>query len=95
MVKIKKLGVLSFAKFQAILFALPGVVAGIVYSFGGLIYDLMTIGLNTGTLLAFMALIGMPLLFGVFGFVLGIAEAILFNMTVNWFGGIELNTETY
>lgn len=42
-----------------------------LYSVGGLVYDLLTVGLNWGTAMAFLALVGMPLLFGAFGFALG------------------------
>ncbi len=48
-----------------------GLVAGVLYAFGGLVIDLLTVGLNAGTALAFMALVGMPLLFGAVGFLLG------------------------
>lgn len=54
-----------------------GLALGIAYSFGGLIYDLLTIGLNWGTAMAFMALVGMPLIFGAFGLLLGAVVAVL------------------
>ncbi len=54
-----------------------GLALGVVYSFGGLVVDLVTTGLNWGTAMAFMALIGMPALFGVIGLVLGVAHGIL------------------
>jgi hypothetical protein len=54
-----------------------GLALGVVYSFGGLIVDLFTIGLNGGTALAFLALVGMPAIFGAFGFVLGAVVAIV------------------
>jgi len=91
MSKKKKLGIFSFAKFQAILFALLGLLAGIIYSFGGLVYDLLTIGLNWGTALAFMALIGVPVLFAIVGLLAGIIEAFLYNLVVRRFDGIELS----
>jgi hypothetical protein len=47
--------------------AIVGLVLGALYSFGGLIIDLMTIGLNQGTALAFLALLGMPAIFGIAG----------------------------
>jgi hypothetical protein len=53
-----------------------GLVCGALYSFGGLIFDLQTVGLNWGTAMAFMALVGMPVLFGSFGFVCGALIAI-------------------
>lgn len=66
---------------------------GIFYSYGGFIYDLFTTGLNFGTLLAFLALAGMPLLFLVLGFILGIAEAILYNLLAKIFGGAHLELD--
>jgi hypothetical protein len=63
---VKKLGVFSFAKFRGINLAIVGLIAGIVYSFGGLIIDGLgslgwitsneTPGLSFGTVLAFGAL---------------------------------------
>jgi hypothetical protein len=84
--------VLPFARFQAVLVAHLGLVAGITYSFGGLIYDLVTTGsVNLGTALAFGALLGMPVTFAAFGFVVGIVEALLFNLFARWFGGVEID----
>lgn len=87
----KKLDIFRFAKFQGLLFALLGLLAGIIYSFGGLLVDAFvsfgwmvsseTPGLSYGTLLAFGALIGMPLIASVAGFFTGLLEAILYNLT--------------
>lgn len=93
MLKIKRINVLNFAKFQAVLMSLIGFVAGIIYSFGGAIYDIFTIGLNLGTALAFLALIGMPIIFATFGFIIGLIEAFLYNIFARWFGGIEIDFE--
>jgi hypothetical protein len=103
MAKVKKIGVLSFAKFQAVLGALIGLIAGILYSLGGAIIDTLvslgwivseeTPGLSFGTVLAFGALIGMPLIFATFGFMLGLIEALLYNLFARWFGGIEIDFE--
>jgi len=48
-----------------------GLICGILYSFGGFVVDLLTIGLNWGTAMAFAALVGMPVVFGTVGFVGG------------------------
>jgi len=103
MAKIKKLGVFSFAKFQAVILALFGLVAGIAYSFGGLIVDSLvslgwvtspeTPGLSYGTVLAFGALLGMPVLFAGFGFFAGVIEALIYNLYARRFGGIDLEFE--
>jgi hypothetical protein len=104
MKKIKKIGVFSFAKFQAILGALMGMVCGVIYAFGGLIIDALvtmgwmntteTPGLSFGTLLAFGALIGMPFIGAVAGFLVGIVEALLYNIFAKWYGGLPLHFET-
>lgn len=56
-----------------------GLACGVLYAFGGLVYDLATVGPNLGTALAFMALIGMPALGAVVGFALGVAGHWLFR----------------
>lgn len=63
----------KLAKWMAYL----GLVCGVVYSVGGLVYDMLTIGLNWGTAMAFGALVGMPLVFAAFGFLCGALGAIL------------------
>ncbi len=96
MTQLNKIKVLKFAKFQSFLMALLGLLVGVLYSFGGLIIDALvsldlitsidTPGLSYGTVLAFAALIGMPLLFAVCGLLLGIIEAVLYNLYVMFFG---------
>lgn len=98
---MNRIGIFSFAKFQAVLFSLVGLLAGIIYSFGGLIIDALvslnlitteeTPGLSYGSILAFFALIGMPLIFGVVGFFAGILEAILYNKVVKWFSIFKMD----
>jgi len=53
-----------------------GLICGGLYSVGGFFIDLLSIGLNGGTVLAFGALIGMPVAFGLVGFVAGAAGAL-------------------
>lgn len=101
MVKINRVKMFSLAKFQAVLFALLGLIAGILYSFGGLVIDTLvslnlmqtneTPGLSEGTILAFGALIGMPLIFFLFGFALGFVQSVLYNIYAKLFSGIKLN----
>jgi hypothetical protein len=103
MAKVKKLAVLSFAKFQAIVLGFAGLLAGIVYSFGGLIIDTLvsigwvttteTPGLSYGTVLAFGALVGMPVIFAAFGFAVGLVEAVVFNIISKWVRAIDIDFE--
>jgi poly(3-hydroxybutyrate) depolymerase len=57
--------------------AIVGLVCGVLYSVGGFCVDLFTTGLNWGTAMAFMALVGMPVIFGAAGFVLGALIALV------------------
>ena len=54
-----------------------GLFCGVLYSFGGVVVDLLTIGLNWGTVMAFGALVGMPAIFGTLGFFLGALIALI------------------
>lgn len=101
--RIKSLGNLTFAKFQGVMGLLIGLVLGVLYSFGGFILDTLvtlgwiqsteTPGLSIGTILAFGALLGMPLFFSILGFLLGLIEAFLFNFVSRWFEGMNLKFE--
>ena len=48
-----------------------GLACAVLYSVGGLVIDLRTVGLNWGTLMAFGALVGMPLILASAGFMMG------------------------
>ena len=91
MVRQQKLSLLAFAMFRAKLAALAGLLAGVIYGFGGFAIDFLvsaqwlsgetfgTTGLSVGTVLAFGALFGMPVLFAGAGFMLALVEGVLFN----------------
>lgn len=57
--------------------AYVGLVCGVLYSVGGFFVDMLTIGLNWGTAMAFGALVGMPVIFGAFGFLCGAVIALV------------------
>jgi hypothetical protein len=102
---VKKIRVFRLARFQAFLMALLGLVAGIVYAFGGLFFDLLitlnliasveTPGLGWGTALAFGALIGMPIIFALAGFVGGILEAMVLNYCGVWLRKLAPNISQF
>ena len=85
----RSIGVFSLAAWQAAMMAAVGLIAGVCYSFGGAAIDVLvtagvinsasTPGVSWGTALAFMALIGMPFFFAVFGFAAGTIGALLYG----------------
>ena len=76
--------------------AVVGLVAGFLYSFGGAAVDVLvttgliasasTPGVSWGTALAFLALIGMPVYFAVFGFAAGAIGAFLYGLVAGRIG---------
>ena len=94
MAKLKRIRVFFCAKLQATLMAMLGLIAGIIYSLGGLIGELTEgIPLNLGTILAFVALLGMPALFAIVGFATGGISALLYNRATLWMEGIEIDPD--
>ena len=103
MAKVKKIRLFSIAKLQAVIMAIVGLIAGILYSVGGAIYDVLvsigwitsasTPGVGYGTALAFLALVGMPVTFATFGFMVELIEVFLYNLFAGCFGGIEIDFE--
>ena len=77
-----------------------GFLAGCIYAFGGLIFDTLvtfglivstqTPGLSNGTLLAFGALIGMPVIGVVAGLALGIIEVYTYLFFKKFFPNITI-----
>ena len=69
----------TWAKTLAKCMTFLGVFLGLLYSFGGLIVDLLTVGLNWGTAMAFGALIIMPIAFGTVGFICGLISHLIMS----------------
>ncbi|NND50896.1 MAG: hypothetical protein HKN54_00735 [Flavobacteriaceae bacterium] len=90
----------QFVLVQTIVMEIIGLIAGILYAFGGLIIDALvsfgwittneTPGLSYGTILAFGALVGMPLIFAIVGFLLGLVEALFYKLVLMLFRGMKL-----
>lgn len=94
----KTISPISSAKFLAVLGVLVGFLCGLFYSVGGFLIDALVSmeflssapGLSYGTLLAFGALIGMPLLLGAAGFLLGMVAGLLFNGCLKGINGLQV-----
>lgn len=92
MQKIKKLGVLSVAKLQAVIMAVVGLFIGVIYA---LLSPIMrTVGAGgVGADLGPIAIIILPIFYGILGFVFGALGAWLYNLFAKWLGGIEVELE--
>lgn len=77
---MKKIGTYALAQPFAVGMAIIGFICGILYSFGGAIYDWVNGQLGFGTVLAFMAIVGMPIMFATAGFIVGLISTFLYNL---------------
>jgi hypothetical protein len=89
--KLKKIGIMSVAKFSGIYGLLIGLIGGI---FVAVISMIGTTGPDLGALgfvFGFGAIIALPIFYGISGFIGGIISAFLFNIIAKMAGGIEMH----
>ena len=89
---LKKIGVLSLAKLHGILIAVFGLIVGLIYGFLGVIFGLVSGSIGIAGL-GIASIIFLPIMYGVFGFVIGALMAFLYNLVAGWVGGIEMEFE--
>ena len=90
---IKRVEPVSFAKVMGTLYALLGLVLGVIFyligsAIGGLAGGVMPFG---GVGLA--AIIIAPIVYGCIGFVASLIGAALYNLVAGWVGGVVIQTE--
>jgi hypothetical protein len=93
MVKLRRVGVFSLAKLQGIIMAIFGLIFGIFYAIIGVTVGsaLGATGLLAG--LGFLAIIILPIVYGIFGFIGGAVGALIYNLAAKMTGGIEMSFE--
>ena len=87
--RVRRLGVLSVAKIQGLIYFLIGLFLGGAAAFGEAGPEAAILG----TLFSAGALIFMPIFYGVMGFVLGAFTAWVYNLAAGWIGGLELELD--
>ena len=93
---VKRVGVLSLAKIQAVIMAVFGLIIGIFY---GLIISIMTAAMTGGRNTAaaggmgLLSIIFFPILYAVIGFISGAIGALIYNFAAGFIGGIEMELE--
>jgi len=110
MLTIKQIGIISFAKFLAVLYAGFGLLIGLVVSllslFGSVLAGLLAssrelrglAGGTGGSMLSLMfgigAIIALPIFYGILGFVGGLIFGLIGNLALRISGGLELQVKT-
>ena len=89
---LKRIGTMSLAKVFGVLYAAIGLLAGVfmaLISLAGAGSSQAGFGMGMGI----AAVIVLPVLYGVLGFIGGLLTAWLFNLAAGWVGGVELDLE--
>lgn len=95
MKEIKKIRVLSMAKIFGLTSAIIGLVLGLLIGFimfvvGSVIGTSNILSPIYGVSLGILGFVLIPLIHGIFGFLIGALTALLYNIFAQWIGGIEV-----
>jgi hypothetical protein len=92
---LEKIGVLGIAKIQALM----GFVFGLIYGILVFLTEIYSIPLDTTTQATTsygpIIMIIAPIAFAIYGFVLGVCIALLYNLFARFFGGIKIELKEY
>ncbi len=94
MVKLIKIGVLSFAKIYTVIMAILGFFLGLFFAliniFLSSLNDLNSPELAIYTTFGLWGIIFFPIIYGIIGFIAGLVSALIYNLSAKFVGGIEL-----
>lgn len=98
---ITKVGVLSLGKLLGIMYAAIGAVFGLLYALFAIVGGgaMLAMGGDEGAMgggmmmgMGVAAVIVLPILYGLIGFVGGLLSALFFNIAAKYAGGLEVET---
>jgi hypothetical protein len=93
---VKRVGVLSIAKIEALILAVFGLIIGVFY---GMIMALLSAAMPTrsdSTVVGGIGIIAVfifPIVYGILGFIAGAIGALIYNFAAGFMGGVELELE--
>lgn len=96
---VRSLGVLSLAKIMGILYAALGFIAGCIFALisllGGAIGSAAADSPEPflGVIFGVGAIIFLPIMYGLLGFIGGLIMSGLYNLVAGWVGGLEVELE--
>lgn len=101
--RIRKLGVLSVAKIQALVLLVVSLLISIPYGLIIIVYSLFgasMIGGNAsfavgggGVVVGILVMVGLPIFYAIIGFIGGAISALVYNLFSGIVGGIEIEVE--
>jgi hypothetical protein len=100
--RIRKLGILSVAKMDAAIMLVMSLLISIPYGLFIMIFGVAMLnaggrsGLAAGggsIVIGLLVMVGLPIMYGVIGFIAGAIGALLYNLFAGMVGGIEIEVE--
>lgn len=99
---VKRVGVFSLAKIQSVIMAAVGLVIGIPLGLITMVFGaaIMAAGGSDGRAgggvgfgFGLFCMIGLPIMYGILGFITGAISALVYNVASGFLGGLELELE--
>jgi hypothetical protein len=94
---VKRVAPLSVAKVAGIIYALLGLCFGLLFSLFGLLASAFAFNKAdapfAGVIFGAGAIVFLPILYGVVGFVFSLIGAALYNVVAGWVGGVEVDLQ--
>jgi hypothetical protein len=92
---VKRIGVSSLGKIMGVLYAFLGFIIGAflaLFSLVGAALAPRSMG-AFGALFGVGAIVALPIIYGILGFLAGCITAFLYNLVAGWVGGLEMDLE--
>ena len=100
---IRRFGVISVAKMYALLMLIFGLIFGVLYGLVFIIFGATMSALGGGNqatvsgvssvVIGIVMMIGIPLMYGVIGFIMGAIGALIYNVLAGVIGGVKFELE--
>ena len=100
---IRRFGVLSVAKMYGLLMFIFGLIFGILYGLFLILFGAAMSALGTGreattggvstVVVGIVVMIGIPIMYGVMGFIMGAISALVYNIASGMIGGVKFELE--
>src|SRR5947209_12916867 len=100
--QVRRVGIFSYAKITAVTTAAFGLIFGIIYGLIVIIFGAAILaggGSNTGAagagsiVAGLLIMIGLPIFYGILGFIFGAIGALIYNVAAGIIGGLEMELE--
>ena len=90
MTELKKIGVLSLAKIQAVLMFIFGLIMAVLWLIVAKMIPAELLTADIEVSFQPLSLITIPIVYAIVGFIAGAIGALLYNLIAKWIGGIEI-----